>query len=74
MVPTMNARRFQTTHALSGTGSLLNASKDIGMGNTGLVPISEPLIDARKTPVVAYLKQALSARTDLRWRHMTVIL
>ena len=32
MILTMNARRFQRTHPLSGTGSALNASKDIGMG------------------------------------------
>ena len=41
MVLTMNARRFQRTHPLSGTGSSLNASKDIGMVITDFMLISE---------------------------------
>ena len=32
MILTMNARRHQRTHPLSGMGSPLKASKDIGMG------------------------------------------
>ena len=36
MVLTVNARRFQRTHPLSGMGSPLNASKDIGMGRVDL--------------------------------------
>ena len=39
MILTMTARRFQRTHLLSGMGSPLNASKDIGMGITDLAPI-----------------------------------
>ena len=36
IVLTMNARRFQRTHPLSGMGSSLDASKDIGLGGTDL--------------------------------------
>ena len=36
VVLTMNARRFQRTHLLSGMGSSLNASKDVGVGVTDL--------------------------------------
>ena len=32
MILTMNARRFQRTHLLSGMGSSLDASRDVGMG------------------------------------------
>ena len=39
MVLTMNARRFQRTHPLSGMGSSLNASKDNGVGVTDLAPV-----------------------------------
>ena len=46
MVLTMSARRFQRTHTLSGMGSLLNASKDIGMGVTDLSLLSELVIYA----------------------------
>ena len=48
MILTMNARRFQRTHHLTGMGSSLNASKDIGMGVSGfaLTCGSEPVVDA----------------------------
>ena len=36
MIPDMNARRFQRTHPLSGMGSSLNASKDVGVEVTDL--------------------------------------
>ena len=51
---TVNARRFQRTHPLSGTGSSVNASKDIGMGGTDLAPTfgSEPVVDAVHAAVV----------------------
>ena len=59
MILTMNARRFQRTHPLSGMGSSLNASKGVRMGVTGLAPIctSEPVLDAGCTAVIG------SART-----------
>ena len=54
MVLTMNARRFQRTHLLSGTCSSLNASKDIGMGVVDFAPTcgSEPMVDGVRTAVV----------------------
>ena len=52
MVLIMNARRFQRTHPLSGTGPSLNASKDVEMGITDLMPISDPVVDAGYTAVV----------------------
>ena len=39
MVLTMNARRFQRTHPLSGMGSSLNVLNNIDMGVTYLAPI-----------------------------------
>ena len=46
VVLTMNARRFQSQHPLSGMGSSLNASKDIGLGVTDLALTceSEPVV------------------------------
>ena len=54
MLLTMNARRFQSTRLLSGMGSSLFASKDIGMGGTDLALTcgSEPEVDAVCTAVV----------------------
>ena len=51
---TMNARRFQRTHHLSGMGSSLNATKDIGTGVSGfaLTCGSEPVVGAVCTAVV----------------------
>ena len=68
VVLTMNARRFQRTHCLSGSGSSLNASKDIGMEISDIMPISEPVIDAGYASVVGspcLCVFEVIARTDL---------
>ena len=54
MVLTMNARRFQRTHPLSGMGFSLSASNDIAVGvfDHALVCESESEIDARYAAVV----------------------
>ena len=54
MVLTMNARRSQRTHLLSDMGSLLNASKDTGMGVIDFAHIcgSESTVDAVHPTVV----------------------
>ena len=44
--------RFQRTHLLSGMGSSLNASEDIGAGVSDLTPIPSPVVDAGYTAVV----------------------
>ena len=68
VVLNMNARRFQRTHCLSGSGSSLNASKDIGMEISDIMPISEPVIDAGYASVVGspcLCVFEVIARTDL---------
>ena len=55
MVHTMNARRFQRTHPLSGMGECsLNASKEIGMGiiDFALACGSKPVADDLRFAVV----------------------
>ena len=69
---TMNARRFQRTHPLSGMGSSLNASKDVGVGVTDFAPIvnqSQCLTWQWLVQLaLAYLYQALIARSGLSTR------
>ena len=83
MVLTMNARRFQRTHHLSGMRSSCKASKDFG--NVALKCGSEPVMDVVCTAVVGSSRtgrvlDAGSCHKDLifrrmqRWRHTTVIL
>ena len=77
MVLTMNARRFQRTHLLSGTGSSLNASKDIDMGvpDLALKCESEPVMDAVCTAVAgSYRIGRVLYVGMLRWRHTIVTL
>ena len=54
VILTVNARRFQRKHPLSGMGSALNASKDNGVGVIDLVHIcgSESMMDAVHATVV----------------------
>ena len=81
MVLTMNAR-FQRTHPLSGVGSSLNASKEIGMGVTDLTPISEPVTAGGYTAVVGSACPCVfgagsdykDGSSDLLWRLTIVIL
>ena len=67
-VLTMDARRFQTTFSLSGMGSSLNGSKDIGTGGTdcALIRGSEPVMDAVGTALVGSVRigHVLHARSD----------
>ena len=72
MALTVNARRFQRTHPLRGTGDYsFNASKDIGVGVTDLALTSgsEPEVDAVYSAVVGSARtgrvlDASSARED----------
>ena len=54
MTLTMNARRFQRTHTLTGMRSSLSTSKDTGMGNIYIAHIcaSESMMDAVRVTVV----------------------
>ena len=76
MVLTMNARRFQRTHPLSGVGFALNASQDICMGVTDLTPTSETVIDAGSTAVLGstcrYVFEASSACRIVPHRNVVV--
>ena len=74
MILTMDARLFQRTHPLSGMGSSLNASNDIGMGVTDLELTCKNRTSGGRNAycsgwlaelALACLTWALVARTDL---------
>ena len=71
MTLTMDARRFQRTHLLSGMGSSLNASKETGMGVTDL---SLALWIVTSSCCSVYCSGLLCSRGQifrrmLRWQH-----
>ena len=67
MILTMDARRFQRTHLLSGMGSSLNASKDIGMG---VVDLALALWIVTSSWCSVYCSAWLSSHWSRTWRRL----